>query len=98
MYSMFTHPTDIAEVIDIVRNFKGNKSPGADEISQQVVKSSIFLSAKPLNHILNISMARGVFPDKLKIAKVIPIFKSEDKKLMNNDRPIFVLPVFSKIL
>ena len=47
MYSMFTHPTDIAEVIDIVRNFKGNKSPGADEISQQVVKSSIILSAKP---------------------------------------------------
>ena len=78
---MFTLPTDIAEIIDIVHNFKGNKSPGADEIPQQVVKSSIFLSAKPLTHIIHISMASGVFPDKLKIAKVIPIFKSEDKNL-----------------
>ena len=70
----------IAEVIDIVRNFKGKKSSGADEISQQVVKSSIFLSAKPITHIFNTFMASGVFPDKLGIAKVIPIFKSEDKK------------------
>lgn len=40
----------------------------------------------------------GVFPDDLKIAKVSPIFKADDKLLVNNYRPISVLPVFSKIL
>ena len=40
----------------------------------------------------------GQFPDKLNIAKIIPIFKSEDKLLMNNYRPISILPFFSKIL
>ena len=38
-----------------------------------------------------------MFPDKLKIAKVVPVFKSEDKTLLNNYRPISILPVFSKI-
>jgi len=40
----------------------------------------------------------GVFPDDLKIARVSPIFKADDKLLVNNYRPISLLPVFSKIL
>ena len=40
----------------------------------------------------------GHFPDKLKIAKIIPTFKSEDKLLFNNYRPISILHFFSKIL
>ena len=40
----------------------------------------------------------GQFPDKLKIVKIIPIFKNEDKLLINNYRHISILPFFSKIL
>ena len=39
----------------------------------------------------------GFFPDKFKIAKLIPTYKSEDRLLTNNFRPISVLPFFSKI-
>ena len=52
----------------------------------------------PLMHIFDLSLKNGVFPDKLKIARVTPIFKSGDKEFVSNYRPISVLSCFSKIL
>ena len=51
-----------------------------------------------LKHIFNISLAKGVFPDKLKIARVTPIFKKGNNTAVTNYRPISVLPCFSKLL
>jgi len=51
----------------------------------------------PLTHIINLSMETGIFPSNLKLAKVIPVFKSGDKCLLNNYRPISLLSSFSKI-
>ena len=48
--------------------------------------------------IFNKSLQTGCFPDNLKIAKVVPIYKGDDKTFVNNYRAIFVLPVFYKIL
>ena len=47
-----------------------------------------------INQVLN----NGIFPDKLKIAKVVPIFKSGDCALTNNYRLISLLPVISKVI
>ena len=54
--------------------------------------------AGPLTKISNTSLETGEVPQKWKIAKVRPLFKSGDKKDINNYRPISLLPVFSKIL
>ena len=54
--------------------------------------------AAVLSYINNISLKTGIFPEVLKTAKVLPIFKSGDKKLISNYRPISVLSVFSKVL
>ena len=45
-------------------------------------------------------MKNGIVPINMKLAKVVPIFKSGDiyKHQFNNYRPISILPVFSKIL
>ena len=48
--------------------------------------------------IFNLPLSTGIFPDKLKIAKVSPIFKNGEKDRLTNYRPISVLPCFSKIL
>ena len=50
-----------------------------------------------LVEINNQSLQEGVFPNALKIAKVVPIFKNGDLKCVTNYRPISVLPAFSKI-
>ena len=42
-------------------------------------------------------MQLGVFPDKLKIAKVIPIDKGGKTDVINNYRPISILSSLSKI-
>ena len=64
----------------------------------KVIKSVIDYICKPLSHIFNVSLLTGCFPEQMKASKVIPLFKSDDKKLVNNYRPVSVLPVFSKIL
>ena len=53
---------------------------------------------KPLTYIGNRSFKTGVFPNKMKIAMVVPIYKADNKSVFNNYRPISLLPQFSKIL
>ena len=67
-------------------------------ISLSIIKRSICSVSSPLTHIVNLSITHGIVPDELKIARVIPIFKSGDKALFSNYRPISVLPCFSKFL
>ena len=52
----------------------------------------------PLTYIINLSITQGDFPEELKLAKVLPIYKNDDEQLIQNYRPISVLPFYSKIL
>ena len=49
-------------------------------------------------HICNLSFKRGVFPMQLKIANMVPIYKTGNEHVFSNYRPVSVLPVFSKLL
>ena len=53
--------------------------------------------SKPLSNIINLSFNKGIFPNLLKIANVIPIYKKDDKLDYNNYRPISLLSNISKI-
>ena len=47
--------------------------------------------------LINKSIEIGAYPSKLKHAKVVPVYKGEDKTDPNNYRPISLLSVFNKI-
>ena len=63
----------------------------------KVLKPLSSLFSRPLTYLFNSCMATGVFPDELKIAKVIPLFKTGNRNLISNYRPISILPTLSKI-
>ena len=46
---------------------------------------------------MNQILTTGIFPDKFKIAKVIPLFKNGDQSIFSNYRPISLLPSISKL-
>ena len=96
--SMYLTPVDSYEIYEIFHSFNSNKSCGYDEVSLKVVNAVFRYICEPLTEICNLSFVSGIFPDKLKIAKVTPIYKSDDKKVISNYRPISVLPIFSKLL
>jgi hypothetical protein len=54
--------------------------------------------AVPLAHIFNLSLSQGIFPDKLKNCRIIPIFKAGDQLDVDNYRPISLLSSISKVL
>ena len=75
-----------------------NSSPGWDNFQSNVIKDTSDLLLLPLTHLLNLSITQGVCPDELKIAKVIPIFKSDDSAQIGNYRPSQYCLFFEKYL
>ena len=96
--SIFFKPTDVNEVYSILHHLKSKTSTGHDLISNKLLKSFSFEISDPLTKIVNKSLATGEVPDNMKIAKVIPVYKSKDKCQFQNYRPISVLPSLSKVL
>jgi hypothetical protein len=90
-------PSSESEIAAIINNLKNNSSPGWDNIPNSVIKYAKNYISLPLSNIINCVINKGSFPDKLKIAKVIPCYKSGDKSLITNYRPISILNSFSKI-
>ena len=94
--TMFLRPTCETELINIINSLKFS-SPGWDEIDVTVIKASHDIRIKPLLYLINLSLATGKFPKEMKIANILPIYKSEAHYLFTNYRPISVLTVLSKI-
>ena len=76
---------------------KNKLSSGYDELSTSLLKNIINVVVEPLVHIINNSLKFGIFPDQLKLAIVVPVYKKGDNTNIENYRPISLLPSFSKI-
>ena len=71
--------------------------PGYDEITVDTLRLSLDILNEPLCYLCNRSLIEGVFPNEMKLANVLPLFKSGDPMLFNNYRPVSLLCVLSKV-
>jgi hypothetical protein len=81
-----------------IKNLEIGKSTGLDKISTKLVKQADETIFESLVYIFNLSLETGIFPDDWKHAKVTPIYKTDDKMLCENYRPISVISSIAKIL
>ena len=88
---------NIGDITKIISKLKPKPNAGPEYISSKLLKACSQQLCPLLVYLINLSLKQGVFPKQLKVAKVIPIFKSEDSHLFNNYRPISLLPSFSKV-
>ena len=73
------------------------KSYGLYSCPTRLLKCSRHIISAPLANLINNSVQRGIFPSKLKHAKIIPIFKDGDEAEPGNYRPISLLSVFNRL-
>ena len=95
--SLAFRPTDKDEIINIISKFKTGKSCGPTSIPVNIFQLIQLEVASPLAKIANLSFETGVQPEKLKLAKVIPIYKKGSKLSTSNYRPISLLSNINKI-
>ena len=93
-HTMFFKEIESNEIDSIIADLNPNKS---SDMSPRVLKLFRNTISPTFATLFNNCMYAGIFPDCLKIARVIPLFKSGDKNDIINYRPISLLPVFSKI-
>ena len=87
----FCTPTCPTEIINIVHSNNSKNSGGYDKLTQTLVNVVIPHKANQLTHIFKSSFITGRVPRKLKMAKVIPLYKSENRELFANYSPISIL-------
>ena len=93
-----------ADVYDALTSLDPNKALGIDGIGPKILKNCSKSLFQPLCHLFNLSLASSVIPNEWKTHKIIPIFKSGDRSLISNYRPISLLCnvsehiIFNKII
>ena len=96
-HSFLISPTKPEEINDLINSLDDTKSCGPCSVPTKMLKLVSKESSIPLSNICSTSFDKGFFPDKNKIAKVIPSHKKGSTTDVNNYRPISLLSTFSKI-
>ena len=91
-------PTTANELITLINQLPNKPSSGHDNISNILLKQLHHSLVTPLEILFNMSLRDGIFPDAMKQADVVPLYKKKEKFLTDNYRPISLLICISKIL
>ena len=91
-------PVTVNHVYQLLTGLSSKKATGVDKISCKIVKIASPAISDSLTHIFNQAIAHSSFPDEWKTARVLPLYKSGQRNVPGNYRPISILPSISKIM
>ena len=91
-------PVTVSNVYHLLHGLSGNKATGIDKISCKIIKIAAPAISDSLTYIFNQAVTLSSFPDKWKVARVIPLYKNGQQNAAGNYRPISVLPAISKVM
>ena len=94
--SIFLRPVESSEVHDVIRNFK-NKSTLDTKIEPLKLANKNFFFTETIAKMISSSFEQGIFPQALKLARVVPIHKEGSRTDVTNYRPISLLSTLSKV-
>ena len=89
---------NVSEIEKIIEHLPNKSRSGHDGVSNILLKKLEKSLSYPLGIIFNQSIASGCFPDMMKVAKIIPLYKSKEEDHVVNYRPVSLLMTMSKVL
>ena len=95
--SLFFTSIQLTETLNVIHLLNKSHANGHDNISSFFLKTAAEVFASPLTVLFNYALLFDVFPDALKIAKVVPIHKGNSISRVSNYLPISILPTISKV-
>ena len=85
-------------ILKIIKALDVNKAHGHDDISIRMIKlcdKSVILA---ISLIYKNCINSGIFPNIWKKSNIVPVHTKGDKEVVDNYRPVLLLPIFPKIL
>ena len=89
-----TNPTEIQKIIEQLNPWKGT---GPNSIPSFILRKLASIISDPISNLCNRSLETGIYPDILKLARLVPVHKKESKLDVSNYRPISLLSNINKI-
>ena len=97
--SFFMFPLSTDEVAQLIENLNDKKTVRSNDVETRFIKySKSIISPIIISDLFNLCVNKGVFPNCLKIAEIIPIHKKGDINKATNYRPIALLSQFNKLM
>ena len=93
---IFRFATEV-EVRRVIKALSNKKAAGYDEIPAQFIKTIGTKLVKPICLMFNQCIRENMFPDKMKMANITPLYKKKDKLNKDNYRSVNILPILSKV-
>ena len=95
---MFLNPVTKNKIEICIKSLDSKKLPDIYEMSPKFQKDISETTSQALCELFNKSFSKGAFPDHMKLAMVIPIYRGKSKLEVSNYRPVSVLPILNKVL
>lgn len=95
--SFFLRPVGSVEVFSVINNLKNKNCFDYYGLNSKILKNVSDIIAQPLSDIINACFIEGIFPQVLKISRVVPLYKKGDASNPNSYRPIAIVPILGKV-